>query len=87
MALVLAASSMSDPSSAVVVLDSDLGCNTFYLGQVWTGPSRPYRTEISTCIRLQHRPPLLLCLVLFLSTKRDTHTFRYASTLIVGKEP
>jgi hypothetical protein len=79
---------MSDPSSAAVVLHSDLGyLPTFYLHQVWTGPLSPDRVEISTCIRLHHRPPLLLYFVLFLyyQRKESLTTFLCFYTC-VGKE-
>jgi hypothetical protein len=51
------------------------------------GPLRPYRVEISTCIRLQHRPPLLLYFVLFLyyQRKESLTTFLCFYTC-VGKE-
>jgi hypothetical protein len=62
MALLPAASSMCYPNSAAVVLYIDLGYPPLLSRSSLDGALRPYRTEISTCIRIQPRPRFLLCL-------------------------
>jgi hypothetical protein len=60
-----AASSMSDPSKVrQFVLHIDLGYPPFLSRSSLDGPLSPYRTEISTCIRIQSRPRFILYLVL-----------------------
>jgi hypothetical protein len=56
--LISDASSMSDSSSAVVLLHIDLGYPNLLSRSSLDGPLRPYRTEIFTCSRIK---TLLLC--------------------------